>query len=235
MRDWVRRMLGIVPPIDTSDPDAVVGACPLQQPHPSNVLINQVIDSTASYLNSAFNIVTDSEVKEVSIPGQTANGAYALDMTQISEDAYAVREAWWSTGSYDVPLLPITFNDLSRDNEMWASATPSTPAYLIVEGTGVYLYPAPSAAGTLKARCQRGILGPMTDNVGFAGIPRELETNVLYTVLVELALVMAGDAEMASRASAFSNRAAAGMDAIARWVANNNLRYQPAIGAVPYR
>lgn len=229
MRDHVRRLLGIRPPIDTSDPDAKPGDEPLQQPYPHNALINQVIRSTAALLNATLGIVIDGTVREEHIPAQTANGPYQHRVG--FEDDYGVLEAWWN----DALLTPITFVDLDRQGVVWPAEPPSTPRYVIVEGMSLYLFPAPNAAGTLKLRCQRGMSGPISDTDTFHHLPQEFHELIMYLVVVELADSLADDIEMATRARAFTEKARVAVDAIARWVNTQNMRYQQSMTALPYR
>lgn len=233
MRDRVRRLLGIKPPIDTSDPDAKAGDEPIQQPYPHNALINQVIDSTAALVNAQLGIAIDSIIRSVTVSAQTADGPYRLDLGLV--DDYAVMDAWWNNGSNDAILRPTSFTDLNRDGIVWSDEAPSTPDHIIVEGMSLYLYPAPASAGTLKLRCKLGISGPTSDADTFHQLPRELVDLMVYPVVIELADSLPDDVEMASRARAFGNKAAVAVDAIARWVNTTNMRYQPSISALPYR
>lgn len=235
MRDWVRRMLGIVPPIDTSDPDAQVGDTPIQQPYPSNSLINQVIGSTADWVNTEVGLVTDSAIRSISVSAQTADGPYRVDLGTLADDPYGVREAWWNNGTNDLHLTPTSFAELDRRGFIWPDEGVSTPQYLVVEPGSIFIHPAPSAAGTLKLRCANGICGPVSDSDGFKNLPHALVTHMLYNVIVELAATLADDAGMAARAQAFAGRAQVGLSAIGRHIAGFNEQHQPGIVPEPYR
>lgn len=239
MRDWVRRMLGIIPPVDTTDADAQPGQAPIHQPYPTNALINQCIANAAALVNAKLGIAVDSTIVSCDVEGQTVRGPYRLDLAQFGGEynasIYAVREVWWHNGTYDTLLEPASFEDLNRRGEPWSDVAPSVPRYIITEGLNMYLVPAPASRGKVKARFQRGICAPLSDHEGFQNLPAEFETHLLFTVLVEIASTISGDTEMAQRLVAFRERAALGLDAIARWVSTTNMRYQPSIIAKPYR
>jgi len=238
MRDWIRRMLGIIPPVDTSDTSALPGQEPTQQPYPTNALIDQAIENAARHVNLSLGIIVDTTVRQISVAAQTADGPYRIGLDSLqtgSGSVWGVREAFWNNGSSDSPLTPASFRDLNRDGEAWTDTEAGTPTRFIVEGLSLYLYPAPSAAGTLKLRCSTGLMGPRLDSEGFVGLPDELHTELLYIALVELAVTLAGDVEMAQRARGFSDRAASGIDLIARTLNSANDRYQPGITTITYR
>lgn len=224
MRDWLRRMLGIQPPVDTTLPNVKAGDAPSWQPDPSNARLNQAIADACAALNRRLRLTDKQEPVAIPVAGQTDKGPLwvplgnpydALPAGAITSVAGAV----WHAGGARQTLRAASLETLRAEYGTVEDTAPGTPTHYAVERYRVCLWPAPASAGTLELRVTTGLLAPQTDNEGFAQLPAEYDQCILYTALVDVAKGMAEDAAMAAIAENYKMEAARGEDELARWLA----------------
>lgn len=233
-RDWVRRTLGIIPPVDAQVPGAKPGDAPPWQPDPSNPLINQAFDNAASYIAGELGVVDAGDAVSVSVAAQTDAGPYWQDLRELegvrSGSVIGVRRAWWNDGSQRTLLTPIGFDELDRDGRNWRDEDPGTPLYRDVQNYRLAVFPAPASAGTLEVEVTSSLMAPLHDGEGFEQLPLAFETDMLYCVAFEVAMVLPDDTEMASRAKMLEGARQNAVARITRWMRSQaNEGHQPSI------
>lgn len=241
MRDWLRRNLGIQPPIDTQLEGAKAGDAPSWQPDPSNASLDQAIRDACAFVNRELRLTDAGSVTSISVTAQTADGPYWLEMNhQITGlrpgSVVGVKAAWWNNGTDRRQLTPITLEELERDGVRYLDEPVGDPRWYVVSGYRLGVYPAPSAAGTLEGRFTTGLLAPESDAQSFQQIPEEYEQCPLYLALVLIAKVVPDDMEMLTRAKAFEPEASQGLLQLGRWYNSQvSPQRQPSLAAVTYK
>lgn len=237
MYDWLRRQLGIVPPIDDGTVGAKPGDLPLARPLPSNPALKQAIENAVWRVNREAQLCQVDPAVFVEVPAQTEKGPYTFPLESLPRRSVSrALAAWWHSPNGAVRRLRAWGSaEVDRHRLIWPATPPSMPRQFWVEAGRVWLYPAPSNDGRLQLQIEHAVIPPQTDSDTFAGIPEELETAILYQALVDLSKTNLGDAEMGARARAFEPDALEGMAAVKAWAARQVGRYQPQLTFRSYR
>lgn len=240
MRDWLRRMLGIQPPSDTTLEDAKPGDAPSWQPEPSNARLNQAIADACATINRRLRLTDQQDPISVTVSAQTDNGPYWVSLetsldTLPARSITSITGALWNDGSTRTTLTASSLEELRRIFGTIEDTEPSTPTHYIVEHYRAGLWPAPDTAGTLELRVTTGLLAPQSDTEGFRQLPAEYDQCVLYTALVDVAKGALEDSAMAQIAKSYQNEAIRGEDELARWLASvSGSEFQSSFSAIGF-
>lgn len=239
MRDWIRRQLGKTPAIDVPGiEDARPGQPAPFQPEPSNALINQCIRNAVGVVNRRFGINVQSQVG-VAVAAQTDDGPYSIKMDGFDNvppgSVNHILRMWYDDGSTSQKLKPVDFQDLNRSKVEYQTQDPSTPRHYWLNGYYVYVYPAPSTAGTLYAMVETGMLSPVDDEDDFQALPGDHYETLLCIAAQEIARISAGDAEMQARANLLMPYMTDGQDALSKWAGRKSREFQGAFKHANYR
>lgn len=240
MFDWIRRQLGIIPPVDEEIPGAKAGDTPTSRPKPTNAVLTQCIVNAVRKANRAAGFKNADPTLSVSVAGQTAAGPLRIPLEGLNtldgRSIQRVLQGWWTSTSGQTTIL---HNGSEAATTRYRSAWPVEPAgeprELWVQARHVLLFPAPSSAGTLRLLTETGMLEPLGDLDTFHGIPEYLETALLYMALVEAGKTLVGDVEMEARVEAYMPDAQAGMTALRNWAGSESGRHQPGLAPRSYR
>src|SRR4029453_19138201 len=148
IRDAVRRLVGLIPPIDPQPatnapvPGAVVGQVPPAFPDPSNVMLDQCLEFVLSDLNLTLNFRVEHSTL-TALPAMPADftGIQWLPMTTLPTFDGAGDTILGVTYSSQVArivrvLTPVTRSDWQRNRSdtLYPLAVASIPNHYIVEG-----------------------------------------------------------------------------------------------------
>lgn len=237
MYDWLRRQLGIVPPIDDGTPDAQPGDLPPSRPTPSNPALQQAIENAVWRVNREAQLCQIDPTVMVSISVQTGEGPYSFPLLSLPRRGISrILAAWWHTSEGAIRRLrPLGSAEMDRLGRIWPATPASMPTRFWVEAGTVYIHPAPSAAGQLQLQVEHAVLPPQFDQDTFSWLPEELQTSVLYLALMDLAKTLVGDMEMQARIRVFEPDAMEALAALKSWAARQVGRYQPHLTFRSYR
>ena len=214
--DWIRRSVGVVPPIDRGVGDA--GEEPSWQPFPSNALLSQAVDHACRIINREIGLGEGPEVISISVGVQTVS-PYVMSLGNVPLMARGsvttVRRVWWENEL----LRSTTLYKETQQRRNYIDEAVGTPVDYAVEDYKLYIMPAPSAAGTLKLMVGAAVLGPKGLRDGFHGLPSAYETVPLSIASAMVAGILASDAEMIARKPNLDAMAAAELDSLREWAA----------------
>lgn len=150
-RDAVRRKMSQVPPVD--DGVGIAGAQPVENPFPSNPLLNQCLNEAVAFLSRKGRLARDPVPRSIGVGAQTADGPYYTSLSMVSP-AFSVNEvlrvAWIPSGGEEQQLTPASREDMDRTLKNYMTQAAGTPQRYWTEGGYLMVGPSPSAAGTLS-------------------------------------------------------------------------------------
>lgn len=151
-RDAIRRKIGIVPPIDAGLGPS--GALPLGQSYPDNAVLNQCIADAIRTINRRCRLHETNGIT-VSLSAQTANGPLVQPLTGLigcatQTSINTVQRLIFTDSAGNVTRLAATnFFEEDRRRYLFDTLAPGTPQFYFIQGYQLFIYPAPSLAGTL--------------------------------------------------------------------------------------
>jgi len=199
-------MVGITPPIDTSDNQADAGAAPPTRPDPSNAIIDMSIRRALSKLNLAcsFHVETDI-VLPVSAPAAGHMGVWYVSVLPMAGHGRLtdLRHVIWDDGVNPVVyLIAQRLMALDRDGRRQETVPMSQPRFYIWEGDQIGLLPAPDRNGSLRCVAGTGFLMPMNDNDTVDQLTSDEQVYLLCGAIVEIAVRFPYHAEWQARLQA---------------------------------
>lgn len=222
VRDRVRRLLGVVPAVDTLMAGAAAGDNVSWQPHPSNALLNQCIEKACACVSVEAKVTDDGAPLLVDVDAQTEDGPYEVKLGEL--EGYragalnTVKSCWWhTTDGGDYFLTPTTFYSRERSVLRDWARPPGMPYWYAVEDYRLWLIPAPDTAGQVRIRAGFGMIAPTQDAQDFRGLPNDYMQYLIDIAALEVAMAMPGDTEMQQRIQILSAKRQLAIEMIARW------------------
>lgn len=237
-RDWLRGALGVLRATDLRDPSAKRGDPAPSMPHPSNSLLNQAIYNAGAAVNSECGIeLGTTDPYRLSVAAYTADGPARLELTPAGLTPHTApgsleqcrRVVWEDSAGTFSRVWSVTLEELNTQDRLYENEPPSTPRQYAIEGTTLWLLPAPVAAGTLQFEGGFGMLAPVGDLEGYEGIPLNYIPDVLWIALVELGDLAPNDVEMQARADRARPRADKAIIKISEWYSTRLADHQPSL------
>lgn len=226
MRDQVRRILQIIPPVDFASPGAV-GAVPPGQPDPDNPTINQMINAACDALNRLVRCGPIVDLSPIGVPpappGKTGPLYIAFDPTESnSDDVNEINNATWIDSITGLPtrLKPYAYYQASRYFTPFLQFTPSRlPIYFQMEGNNLSVLPPPLYAGQIILTVQEGLQDLVTDSdtIAASTLGPSYQTAILYYAAALISARMATDVEANDRFQKYYALAQEGYQAIYTW------------------
>lgn len=211
------------------------GAQPSWALVPSDYTLNSVIRSACATVIRKCRVQNALHFTEVDIASQTATGPFILRLDALPGFAdgqvVRLRRSYWTqdSGVTFTRVMPVLLSQQDIEMSNWMNNGPGTPTQIAVEGMQIYVLPGPDTAGTLRMTVGSGCLAPLMDDEGYDGIPEAYDDAINYVALMELAAVLAGDAEMQKRLSVFAPFAAEGLKELEAWFDNAALEdFEPS-------
>jgi len=224
MRDDVRRLLAIVPPIDTSS--GAAGALPTAQPDPDNPTINTAINQAIEALNRIVRVGPFTDYT-ISVPAYTTDKRSVawVNVSTIEPPGGGVFHAteildvlWTGTDGNTNRLQPQQYYGSTKAYTQFQQYKPATrPSQFITTGVQIGLLPAPTEAGILTFSAASGQSALLTDTDVPAYIPDDYEFCLVYWAVMLLSAREAQSVEAQSRYPAFQQLAAQSMLQVYQW------------------
>lgn len=229
-RDSIRRKLGIIPPIDVIGVAALPGEQPTNSPYPTNMQINDALLGAVSDINRECQFhVQQYTVPVPPFPGNS-RGPFQLDLSNLNPNTVGtlvspvghindvLRVLWVPTGGIQTLLSPSNrdYQDRAGVTEYYSDVA-SVPQSWYVEQYSLFIFPAPSAAGTLLLTLGTGIVGLDCEDSVIDQVPIDFQDIFEYQAIVRLAKTQTLDVEAQERAQMFGADAMLGMRQFKEW------------------
>lgn len=251
MRDEIRRMIGILPPIDlVPSIGALPGAQPSNYPVPTNQQINSCLTNAISNINRECQYHVNVYNVPVAAGGTSTYGPYAISMEDFTPNTSAtaiftpsglvnniLRVLWTPQGGQPNNLIqPISRDNLDRSGvSNYQNLLPSQPTWWYVEGYTVYITPAQDAAGTYTFTCGTGLVGLQTDADVLDQCPDQYQNTFYYETIKLIGMANPQDVELQSLVQTYGQMAEAGKRDWKAWRHNNSGAQQASLLLNSYR
>lgn len=225
LRERIRRdRLGIVTPIEMNLSTAAEGDAPTYQPDPSNNVINAAIEEALSEINGDIFFSGSSGMIPIVVAAQTTGPYYQIDL-QTAITSYTgtaqinnVSHAQWTPDDGNATrLIAKSFRELDRDRGDWMNAPVGVPQNYIIDSYNLYIYPAPSSAGTLNLMTGLSMLSPVDDTDTIGQLPADYHPTIMDMAAVRCIRTMIGNIEMQARLPILVPQIIEGKRLIRRW------------------
>lgn len=224
MRDDVRRLLAIIPPIDTAS--GAAGAQPPAQPDPDNPTINTAINQAIEALNRIVRIGPFTDYT-IAIPASTlTKRSFAwVDVSSIEPPRHGVIHAteildvlWTDSDGNTNRLQPQQYYGGTKGYTQFQQYKPGArPSQFITTGAQIGLLPAPTTAGVLTFSAASGIDALLSDTDVPQFIPDDYEFCLVYWAVMLLSAREAQSVEAQSRFPIFQQLAVQTMLQVYQW------------------
>lgn len=247
MRDVIRRNLNQVPPFDSGT--GVQGMAPTGYESPTNPQINDAISKAISWINQE----TGFHAQDISYPvlAQTANGPFILYENLLnwagfaSQTVNSVKRLIWDDGTGNpMALRASDYRDLDIQQVQWQQTPPGTPQLFWMTGYSIYLYPAPSVAGTIRMFVGDAIVSFIADNDRIDQLPEDLQGTITdYATWIICTGPMAGYVEQQQRSETYrrlvfgypQGNVVGWIEKIRNWKSGQNEEYDFGFQIASYR
>ena len=221
-RDDVRRKLQVTPIYDNTGNPADIGAQPLGQADPSNVILNNAINEGIDAINRVVRVGRMMNLyQSVGAAPVTTRGPFYVDVTPTLPTGATVGEienVVWNDGTFTNRLEPQGYyQQVKKGYEQFQNIAPATPRQFVLIGNQVGLLPAPAANGTLYFDLATTMPQLVNDTDTIAFLPVEHQVVVQYWAVAILSARAATDVEAQARFQSFSGMAAQGTAQIYAW------------------
>jgi len=226
MRDYCRRLLQIVPPIDESPPGSA-GALPTGQPDPDNPTIVELINAACDALNRMCRCGPVTTLPPISVPPVQPGyvGVYyvAYDTSIVNaDDVNEVNNCIWvdSVTGQSVRLEPYAYNQGVRGFVPYQQYLPArVPIQFQLEGNALAVLPPPQYAGQIVLTIQEGLQDLIndTDMIPANSLGPSYQTAILFYATALICARMASDVEQDDRFTKYYPMAQEGYGQIYAW------------------
>jgi hypothetical protein len=205
-RDFIRREIGITPPIDTGTGNA--GDAPANRPDPTNAILNQCIWTSIEQVNRRIGFAETTSI-QYPVAAQTTLGPTSIPLQNIlsasSNLINDVRRAAWNGGVGDVQVLEAwTSDDMDKSGYQYDNMGPAVPQRFWVRAYTLFLSPAPASAGTLNLYAGMGVLPPISDSDYIQQLPESYQDIVWRGAAVKWLETCTQDSEAQARLQAIA-------------------------------
>ena len=177
-RDFIRRSIGITPPVDTGT--GLSGAAPANRPDPTNAVLNQCVWTSAEQINRLIGF-SETTCIQYPVAAQKSYGPLAIPLSGVlspsSNMINDIRRCAWNdgTGANIQVLEPITSDDMDKTGYQYDNYQPATPQRYWVRAYTLFISPAPASAGTVNMYAGMGVLPPISDSDYIQQLPESYQ------------------------------------------------------------
>jgi hypothetical protein len=228
MRDSIRVMLGLTPPIQYI-PGAAAGEEPASESYPGNFVINQAISDAIRTLNRRVGF-NSSIAQVVYVPPVTGDGPQYIPLKGIGGGPYKslindVRRAIYKdagTGE-NRRLNPRDLAGMDRQRRQFYNEDVGVPSDFVIEAYQIGLLPGSKAGGTLTLYAGMGLLGFCSDTEALDELPIDYQAVLEHLAVCELCRYQADDPNYQAYYRMYAPLAEVGVAEVKRWFADINL------------
>jgi hypothetical protein len=185
LRDEIRSMISITPPIDNIY-GALQGEGPIGQAWPSNSLLNRCISDAITKINRTCEFYNQVALT-LPVTATSTNGVQFLPLQGLGGSANQnvinkILRISWDDGTGN-PLLLRPQSWQANDNQQWYrfnQLSPSVPRWYIMEAYQIGLLPGASANGTLDIWAGTGIVNFCSDTDILNELPIDYQPVIKY-------------------------------------------------------
>lgn len=222
LRDEIRAMISVTPPIDTI-PGALQGEEPIAQAWPSNVLLNRCISDAITKINRTcqfYNqVALTLPVTATTNQGVQWNPLQGLGGTANQNVINKILRVSWDDGTGN-PILLRPQSWQADDNQQWYrfnQLSPSTPYWYIMNAYQLGLLPGASTNGTLDIWAGTGIINFASDTDVLNQLPIDYQPVIKYLAATFVLMSNPSLKDAKDQIAMYGKLAEDGLGEIKRW------------------